>query len=236
MQRRLGHGLLAAALTASIATVAHSEAGGDPERGAELFNECAACHQVGQGAADGIGPQLNGIFDRGAAHSQGFRYSEGLLRAANNGLVWDYESLDAYLENPRALVSRTRMSFDGFADPQDRDDVVAYLRLFSASPRDIPEAAPTATAVDHSVAPEILAIVGDPAYGEYLSGECTSCHQASGDANGIPSITYWPADDFVTAMHAYKDGLRLHPLMRMKAGRLSNEEIAALAAYFEGIE
>lgn len=233
---RAGHLIGAAVLTVSLATTAKPDAGGDPERGAELYRSCSSCHQIGQGAADRIGPHLNGIFDRGAAQSQGFRYSEGLQRAAANGLVWDYDSLDAYIENPRALVSRTRMSFRGIEDQQDRNDVIAYLRLFSANPRDIPEAAPTSAAVDHAVAPEILAIIGDPAYGEYLSGECTACHQTSGDANGIPSITQWPAEDFVTAMHAYKQGVRQHPVMEMMAGRLSNEEIAALAAYFGDIE
>ncbi|MDT8327969.1 MAG: c-type cytochrome, partial [Roseovarius sp.] len=89
---------------------------------------------------------------------------------------------------------------------------------------------------DHSVAPEILALQGDPEYGEYLSSECVSCHQIDGSANGIPSIAYWPEDDFVVAMHAYKAKLRSHPVMQMMAGRLSNEEIAALAAYFGTLE
>lgn len=150
--------------------------------------------------------------------------------------MWDYATLDAFIENPRALVSGTRMSFRGIDDPQERDDLLAYLRQFSASPSDIPEAAPTAEAVDHEVAPEILAIVGDPAYGEYLSGECTSCHQIGNSSDGIPSIANWPAEDFVIAMHAYKDGVRANPAMQMMAGRLSNEEIAALAAYFESAE
>jgi len=128
------------------------------------------------------------------------------------------------------------MSFRGLPEQQDRDDLLAYLRQYSASPENIPEAAPTAVRVDHAVAPEILAIVGDPAYGEYLSGECTSCHQVSGAGDGIPSITNWPNTEFVTAMHAYKEGVRAHPVMQMMARRLSDEEIAALAAYFESIE
>lgn len=226
----------AIAILVGAPTVINAEVGGDPERGESLFRQCASCHQVGAGAADRIGPQLNGIFDRGAGQSRGFQYSEGLERAAANGLTWDFETLDAYIEDPRALVSRTRMSFRGMPDQQDRDDLLAYLRVFSDNPSDIPEAAPTAVGVDHEVAPEILAIIGDPAYGEYLSGECTACHQASGGASGIPSITNWPAEDFVIAMHAYKDGVRAHPVMQMMAGRLSNEEIAALAAYFENIE
>lgn len=228
--------LLSLMLALLPATVASADAGGDPERGEEIFRQCSSCHQIGEGAVNRVGPQLNGVFDRGAAQVEGFRYSNGFKRAAANGLVWDYDTLDAFLENPRAIVSQSRMSFRGLPDQQDRDDVLAYLRQFSANPRDIPESAPTGVALDHEVAPEILAIVGDPAYGEYLSGECTSCHQASGLASGIPSITNWPADVFVSAMHAYKDGVRAHPVMQMMAGRLSNEEIAALAAYFGSIE
>ena len=75
----------------------------------------------------------------------------------------------------------------------------------------------------------------DPEYGEYLSGECTSCHQASGSDAGIPSIIHWPEDDFVLAMHAYKRKQRAHPVMQMIAGRLGDEEIAALAAYFANL-
>ena len=222
--------------TVAIAAVAHAEVGGDATRGEDLFRQCSGCHQVGAGAVDRVGPHLNGIFDSAAGQSEGYRYSNGMERAATGGLVWTYDTLDSYIEDPRSLVSQTRMSFRGFDDQQDRDDVLAYLRRFSDNPRDIPESAPTALAVDHDVAPEILAIVGDPAYGEYLSGECTACHQTSGAASGIPSITHWPSEDFVIAMHAYKDGVRLHPVMQMMAGRLSNEEIAALAAYFKDIE
>lgn len=225
-----------AAATISLAGIASADPGGDAERGAELYRQCVGCHQVGEGAMDRVGPHLNGIFDRAAGAAEDYRYSNGMQRAAANGLVWDYETLDTFIENPRALVSQTRMSFRGFKEQQDRDDLLAYLRAFSADPQNIPESAPTALALDHEVAPEVLAIVGDPAYGEYLSGECTSCHQASGAASGIPSVTNWPAADFVTAMHAYKEGVRPHPVMQMMAQRLSNEEIAALAAYFESIE
>ena len=217
------------------AIAVNAEVGGDVENGQSLFQQCSGCHEVGQGARDRIGPHLNNIFDRPAGAAEGYRYSAGFQRAADGGLVWTYETLDDFIEDPRRLVSRTRMSFRGLRDQQERDDLLAYLRTFSASPGNIPEAAPTAAAVDHEVAPEVLAIVGDPAYGEYLSGECTSCHQASGASEGIPSITNWPAEDFVVVMHAYKEGVRAHPVMQMMAGRLSNEEIAALAAYFESI-
>lgn len=209
---------------------------GDPAEGAKLFRACKACHRVGEGARNGVGPHLNGVFGRKAGTIDGFKYSEGMTRAGADGLVWTADKLDAYLENPKSLVSRTRMNFRGMKSADERAHVIAYLRAFSDNPSDIPEAAPTSTATDHDVDPAILAIVGDPEYGEYLSSECITCHQASGADEGIPSITGWARDDFVIAMHAYKQKVRRHPVMQMMAGRLSDEEIAGLAAYFESLE
>ena len=209
---------------------------GDPAEGERIFSQCKSCHQVGPGAEDRVGPHLNGIFGRPAGAHDSYNYSEGLNRAGADGLIWTAETLDVYLENPRSLVSRTRMNFRGLKDPKDRADVLAYLRTYSDNPSDLPEAEPTALGTDHDIAPEILAIQGDPEYGEYLSSECLTCHQRDGSAEGIPSITQWPEEDFVVAMHAYKNKIRPHPVMQMMAGRLNNEEIAALAAYFRTLE
>lgn len=206
---------------------------GDAGKGAAVFKECSSCHSVGQGAKNRVGPHLNGIFGRRAAGLDGFRYSNGLTRMGKDGLVWDFDLLDRYVENPKAFASDTRMAYKGLKDTEQRADLLAYLRRYSDDPGNIPEAAPTTAGTDHSVDAAILAIQGDPEYGEYLSSECTSCHQLSGDNDGIPGIIGWPAEDFVVAMHAYKDKYRPHPVMQMMAGRLSNEEIAALAAYFE---
>jgi len=209
---------------------------GDAEAGAKVFSMCSGCHEIGPGAKDRIGPHLNGIFGRAVGAHDGYRYSKSMARAGADGLIWTAETLDAYIENPRALVSKTRMSFRGLDDAQKRADLLAYLRDFSDSPANIPEAEPTAVGIDHDLDPAILALQGDPEYGEYLATECLTCHQADGSAEGIPSITLWPEEDFVIAMHAYKNKLRPHPVMQMMAGRLSNEEIAALAAYFNALE
>ena len=75
-----------------------------------------------------------------------------------------------------------------------------------------------------------------PEYGAYLAGECTTCHRADGAVEGIPSIVGWPVSDFVLALQAYKHGKRVHPAMQLVASRLSDEEIAALAAHFEMAE
>ena len=209
---------------------------GDAENGVKVFNKCKSCHQVGPGAKNRVGPHLNGIFGRKAAVLDGFRYSKALKRAADNGLVWELEQLDAYLENPKALVSGTRMNFRGLKKQHDRADVLAFLRGFSDNPSDIPEAAPTAILREVELSPETLAIVGDVEYGEYLASECSVCHQKDGSDRGIPSITQWPVEDFVVAMHAYKVKVRQNPVMQLMAGRLDDEEIAALAAYFATLE
>ncbi|WP_299873783.1 c-type cytochrome [uncultured Sulfitobacter sp.] len=219
-----------------MAGTAFSEDLGDAEAGAKVFAKCKGCHEVGQGATDRIGPHLNGIFGRKAAAHAGYAYSKSMERAGADGLVWTAETLDAYFENPRALVSKTRMSFRGLKSAQDRSNLLAYLRDFSDNPADIPEAEPTALPTDHDIDPAILALEGDPEFGEYLASECLTCHQSDGSAEGIPSITLWPTEDFVIAMYAYKRKLRPHPVMQMMAGRLNDEEIAALAAYFKGLD
>jgi len=229
--------LMIGAVFAVMAVPGQADEIGDADKGEKVFRKCAACHQVGRRAEHRIGPHLNGIFGRKAGTVDGYdAYSEGLLRAGNDGLVWDLEHLEAYVENPKVLVSGTRMNFRGLKDKQDRLDVLAYLRQFSDDPANIPEAQPTQVAPEVELPPEILALVGDPEYGEYLASECTTCHKRDGSDEGIPSITQWPTEDFVIAMHAYKRKLRPHPVMQMMAGRLTDEEIAALAAYFKDLK
>ncbi|MGR3514479.1 MAG: c-type cytochrome [Paracoccaceae bacterium] len=82
----------------------------------------------------------------------------------------------------------------------------------------------------------LLALEGDVEYGAYLSSECISCHQASGANDGIPGIVGWDEETFRYAMLDYRTKLRDHPVMNMIAGRLSDEEIAALSTYFATLE
>lgn len=91
-------------------------------------------------------------------------------------------------------------------------------------------------AQDYGMDPAPLMVSGDVDYGAYLSGECTTCHQTSGDYDGIPAITQWDEVYFKVAMHEYKLKTRENPVMQLVAGRLGDEEIASLAAYFARIE
>ena len=231
------HWLLALALLGAPAAPLAAESIGDPARGATLFDrQCKACHQIGAGATNRVGPLLSNLFGRRAGAVSGFQYSKSITRMGNDGLTWTLQTLDAYIENPKALVSGTRMNYRGMADPIARADLIAFLRDYSDQPANIPESEPTARKTEPGLDPAILAIQGDPEYGAYLSSECSTCHRTDGTDDGIPSITRWPAEDFVVAMHAYKSKLRPHPVMQMMASRLSNDEIAALAAYFATLE
>ena len=207
---------------------------GDPERGAALWKKCKTCHQIGEGAENRVGPVLTDVIGRAAGAVEGFHYSKAMQAAGAGGLVWDVETLDKFLAEPKAVVDQTRMSFRGLRDAGDRADLIAFLQTNSAG--DPPAAGTEDPAAEIVVDPAVLALQGDRDYGEYLSSECLTCHQATGKDDGIPSITGWPAENFVIALHAYKQKVRAHPVMQMMAGRLSDEEIAALAAYFQTLE
>ena len=79
---------------------------------------------------------------------------------------------------------------------------------------------------------ENLLAGADIGYGEYLSGECVTCHSQTGVNNGIPSINGLDAEAFASVLHDYKAGDLEHPVMQMVAGRLDDEQIASLAVYF----
>ncbi len=79
---------------------------------------------------------------------------------------------------------------------------------------------------------ELLEIVGDVEYGEYLASDCMACHLTESEADGIPDISRLGQTDFIVAMHAYKDRLRDDPVMQISVSNLDDEAIAALAAYF----
>lgn len=100
--------------------------------GQTSFIKCQACHMVGENAQRRVGPPLNGIVGRAAGLRDGFNYSPGMKAAAQNGLVWTVEKLDAYLTAPRDIVPATTMGFAGLPNPDERKALIAYLASFSA--------------------------------------------------------------------------------------------------------
>lgn len=106
-------------------------AGPDPnlvETGEKVFRQCVACHQVGEGAESRIGPALNGIVGAPAGAVEGFRYSDALESAADEGMVWTEENLHDFLEDPHDFLPGTIMGFPGLDDAADREAVIAFLK------------------------------------------------------------------------------------------------------------
>jgi len=126
-----------------LATSALAE--GDAVAGKKVFKKCAACHAVGDGAKNKVGPQLNDIFGRTAGGLDGYKYSKAMIKAGEEGLVWDNETMATYLKKPRAMIKGTKMAFAGLRKDKDLDNVIAYLATFSAE-------APASTPSDDSAA------------------------------------------------------------------------------------
>ena len=75
----------------------------------------------------------------------------------------------------------------------------------------------------------------DIAYGEYLAGECVTCHRSGSTDGSIPNIAGADVKSIVTALHSFKTKERENKVMQLVAERLDNEQIASLAVYFASL-
>ena len=115
---------LAAIPVLLIATAAVAETG-NAERGQRIFGACAACHSL-QPDKNMTGPSLSGVWNRKAGASSSFsRYSPALKSA---DVVWDDQTLDAWITNPQLVIPGNEMTFPGIRDPQQRVDLLAFLK------------------------------------------------------------------------------------------------------------
>jgi cytochrome c len=114
--------IMSAALLVLGTGMAH--AAGDPTKGQQVFqSQCAACHSVTPGVTL-FGPSLAAVYGKPAASTKGYAYSPALINAH---LVWNAATLDKFLAAPQTFVPGTKMPYAGLTDPQQRQDVIAYL-------------------------------------------------------------------------------------------------------------
>lgn len=73
-------------------------------------------------------------------------------------------------------------------------------------------------------------------YGEYLAGECTSCHKLDGTSHNIPNIVGWDAENFILILKTYTNGERDNKAMKSVVQQLDDEQMKALATYFASLE
>lgn len=106
-----------------IIDVAAVLAAGDAAKGSKLWNKCRSCHKIEDGA-NGTGPHLWNVVGRDVDAVDGYGYSGALSAVAD---VWTPEALYAFLANPKGFAPGTKMSFKGFAKPEDKANLIAYL-------------------------------------------------------------------------------------------------------------
>jgi cytochrome c len=98
--------------------------GADRDNGERLVQMCRACHTIGKGGVNMIGPNLYGFFGKPAGSVAGYGYSAALQEA---DFVWTPRALDAWLSQPARFLPGNRMSFPGVSRASDRADLIAYL-------------------------------------------------------------------------------------------------------------
>lgn len=127
----MGKGKVFAAvgIAAMVVTTGRSVMADDSaERGRQVFRGCAVCHSIQQGV-NRIGPSLANIWGRKAATVEGFSWYSKALR--DSDVVWNAETLDAWLKKPTAFMPGNRMIFPGIPDRATRADLIAFLKRVS---------------------------------------------------------------------------------------------------------
>ena len=119
-------------IVAAICLIPFSVQAQDIAAGEKVFLKCKVCHQVGEGAKNGVGPVLNGIVGRKAGSIEGYNYTPA---NKNSGLTWDEATLNDYLKNPKAKIPGTKMIIAGPLNEADIENVIAYLKQFGPDGR-----------------------------------------------------------------------------------------------------
>ncbi|HXW19551.1 MAG TPA: cytochrome c family protein [Roseiarcus sp.] len=122
-----GIGRLTAIAAIALAMSTDLACAQDAAAGEHVFAKCRACHEIGEGARNMVGPVLNGVVGRKAGTYADYNYSDA---NRNSGLTWDEATLHEYLKNPRAKVPDTKMTFPGLTSEKEIDNVIAYLKTF----------------------------------------------------------------------------------------------------------
>ena len=118
--------MVAAALIAASAGTTTAQ---DVEKGANSFKKCLACHAIGPGAQNKVGPVLNGLDGRKSGTVPDFNYSDA---NKNSGIVWNEQNFEDYIKDPKAKVPNTKMIFPGIKNEQEAKDLWAYIKQFEA--------------------------------------------------------------------------------------------------------
>src|SRR5882757_4633776 len=124
--KKLSFGALVAIAVTAIASAAPAQ---DVAAGKTSFNKCMACHSIGDGAKNKVGPELNGLDGRKSGTVEGYSYSDA---NKNSGITWNEAQFKEYIKDPKAKVPGTKMAFAGIKKDTEINDLWAFLSQYGA--------------------------------------------------------------------------------------------------------
>jgi|ERR1700737_791015 len=119
--------LIVIATSAAASSLALAQ---DVTAGKASFNKCMACHAIGEGAKNKIGPQLNGLNGRKSGTAPDYSYSEA---NKNSGITWSEAEFKDYIKDPKAKIPGTKMAFAGIKNEKEINDLWAFLAQYDAA-------------------------------------------------------------------------------------------------------
>lgn len=99
----------------------------DVTAGKSSFNKCMACHSIGEGAKNKVGPELNGLDGRKSGTAPDYSYSEA---NKNSGITWNEAQFKDYIKDPKAKIPGTKMAFAGIKNEKEVNDLWAFLSQY----------------------------------------------------------------------------------------------------------
>ena len=119
--------LRALVITAASATSLTAALAQDVAAGKSSFNKCLACHAIGEGAKNKVGPELNGLDGRKSGTVEGYSYTDA---NKNSGITWNEAQFKEYIKDPKAKIPGTKMAFAGIKKETEVNDLWAFLAQY----------------------------------------------------------------------------------------------------------
>jgi len=115
--------------SSALASAALAQDAADPAAGKTSFNKCLACHAIGEGAKNKVGPVLNGLDGRKSGTAPDYNYSDA---NKNSGITWGEAQFKEYIKDPKAKIPGTKMAFAGIKNDKEINDLWAFVSQYDA--------------------------------------------------------------------------------------------------------
>ncbi|SHL25882.1 c-type cytochrome [Roseibium suaedae] len=166
---------------ATVEPIAVRLASADAAAGEKVAKKCSSCHVFTKGGENRVGPDLWGLIGRKPGSHEGFSYSSAMTEFGAANPEWTYDELDHFLTSPKEYVKGTIMGFAGLRKPEERADIIAYLRTLSDNPAPLPAAEAPAEAAPAEAAP------AEAAPAEAAPAEAAPAEAAPAETTPAPS-------------------------------------------------